>query len=66
MLIDLMIKSIKRDGVFAVHPLHLDSCTFSDERIESPFTAVALQKEIKNSANDKCLAILNQLSEWSE
>lgn len=66
MLIDLMIKHIKRDGVFAVLPAHFDGCTFSDERIVSAFTDVVLQKEIKNSANDKILAILNQLSEWGE
>lgn len=66
MLIDLMIKKLARDGIFAIRPTHIDGCTLSDEIIESPFTEMTLRQEIKNSANDNIITLMNQLDAWSD
>lgn len=66
MLLDLFINSLARDGTFAVRPIHIDGCTFSDEFIKSPLTKMTLQQEIKNSPNDNVAALINQLNAWGD
>lgn len=66
MILDLMVKKLARDGTFAVRPTHINGCTLTDEKIESPFTETVLQQEIKNSAHDNIIALMNQLDAWSD